>query len=87
MLCFGTTQDIPAGLYQPEFQDTASLSYEATALAKNTRTHNRNISAKTKKTYPDRGQKEKAGLQAVKELNASKDNNNFLICIFEFFKE
>lgn len=23
-LCSGTTQDIPAGFYQPEFQDTAS---------------------------------------------------------------
>lgn len=40
-LCFGTTQDIPAGLYQPEFQDTASLSYGATVPAKNTDTHTR----------------------------------------------
>lgn len=38
-LCFGTTQDIPAGLYQPEFQDTASLSYRATVPAKNTHRH------------------------------------------------
>lgn len=26
-LCFGTTQDIPAGFYQPKFQDTTSLSH------------------------------------------------------------
>lgn len=38
MVCFGTTQDIPAGLYQPEFQDTASLSYAAKVPAKNTHT-------------------------------------------------
>ncbi len=38
-LCCGTTQDIPAGLYQPQFQDTTSLSYAATVTAKNTHTH------------------------------------------------
>lgn len=37
-LCFGTTQDIPAGLYQPDFQDTLCLSYEATVPAKNKHT-------------------------------------------------
>lgn len=34
-----TTQDVHAGLYQPEFQDTTSLSYGATAPAKNIHTN------------------------------------------------
>ena len=38
-LWFGTAQDIPAGVYQPKFQDTVSLSYGATEPNKNTYTH------------------------------------------------
>lgn len=38
-LCSGTTQDIPAGFYQPEFQDTASQCYGASAPAKNIYAH------------------------------------------------
>lgn len=77
MLCFGTTQDIPAGLYQREFQDTASLSYTATVPAKNTlrhsthrqthtNTHQYYIS-KTKMTYSDRRQNKLAREQSTRE--------------------
>lgn len=36
LFAFGTAQDIPAGFYQPVFQDTPSLGYGATEPAKNT---------------------------------------------------
>lgn len=88
--CFGTTQDIHAGLYQPEFQDTASLSYGATAPAKNTRTQ---VHWQQKHLSTDKDdlfrQKEKQTCKRVKqqrgkELNGAK-HNSFLSFVYSIY--
>lgn len=99
--CCGTTQDIPAGLYQPKFQDTASLGYKATVTAKNTHTHahtqiNTRAHWQQKHLSEDKDdlfrQEEKQTCRSVKQAARKKSEcaqtqQRFsLICVFLFNK-
>lgn len=96
-LRFGTTQDIPTGFYQSQFQDTVSLKLRSNwACQEHTHMHmhthtckqtdNRNISTKTNKDFISESERERERDRFARESKSCFQNRQEFpqLCVFGF---